>query len=195
MRTWCFMTKDFNGGHHHGQQVWRRIKIFLACHWHGPRSTLTDCKVCGGQSVGGRRESMMYGNISKCPPNSIWPTLYGCVNVFRARLSTFVRKSVEMGECGSYKGLMLDTEWTKWCPPSRPPGMTQLKDFHNFCSSRHEDDNWVDVKTVVFKLEDKMADSLLELADFFVCLLMMNLSNYFLSITIGNSQVCDLLGP
>ena len=31
-------------------------------------------------------------------------------------------------------------------------GMTQLKDFHNFGCSRHEDENWVSLKTVVFKL-------------------------------------------
>ena len=42
--------------------------------------------------------------------------------------------------CGSYKDLMLDSEGKKWRPLSRPPGMTQLKDFPNFCSSRHEDD-------------------------------------------------------
>ena len=74
MRTWCFMTKVFCGGYHHGQQVWRRIKIFLACHWHSLRSILSDCEVGGVQSVGGRCESMMYGNISKWRPKSKWPT-------------------------------------------------------------------------------------------------------------------------
>ena len=48
------MTKDFNGGHRNWQQGWRRIKIFLACLWHGLRSILTDCEVCGVKSVGGR---------------------------------------------------------------------------------------------------------------------------------------------
>ena len=60
----CFMTKDFNGGHRHYQQVWRRIKIFLACLWHGLMIILTDCEVCGVQSVGERSESMMSDNIS-----------------------------------------------------------------------------------------------------------------------------------
>ena len=82
MRTWCFMAK-----------------IFLACHWHGPRSILTDCEVCGVQSVTGRCKSLMYGNISKRPPNSKWQTLYGCVDVFRVRLSTCMRTLVEMGHC------------------------------------------------------------------------------------------------
>ena len=34
IRTQCFTTKDFYGGHRHGQKVWHRTKIFLACFWH-----------------------------------------------------------------------------------------------------------------------------------------------------------------
>ena len=50
---------------------------------------------------------------------------------------------------------MLDGEWKKWFPPPRPLE-SQLKGFNIFCSSRHEDDNGVNVKTVVFKLSDKI---------------------------------------
>ena len=99
MRTWCFKMKDINGRHRHGQQVWDRIKIFLTCHRQCLRSILTDCEVCGVESVGGGHESMMDENISKWPPNSKWPTLYWCEDVLRVRLSTCMSQLVAMGHC------------------------------------------------------------------------------------------------
>ena len=80
MRTWCVTAEDFKGGHHHGQQVWCRIKIFLACHWHSLRSILSDCEVCGVQSVGGDNLSMRICNILKWCSKSKWPTLYWCAD-------------------------------------------------------------------------------------------------------------------
>ena len=61
MRTWCFTTKDFNGRHRHIQQVWRRIKILLACHWHSLRSIVSDCEVGGVQAVGKPSQSTHVG--------------------------------------------------------------------------------------------------------------------------------------
>ena len=68
-RTWCFTAKDFNWPHHHSQQVWRRRKLFIIFHLQGQTMILTDCEVCGVESVGGGREIMRYGIISKWRPN------------------------------------------------------------------------------------------------------------------------------
>ena len=64
------LAKDLNGRHSHGQQVWRRRKLFIKFHLQGQTMILTDCEVCGVESVGGGREIMRYSIISKWRPNS-----------------------------------------------------------------------------------------------------------------------------
>ena len=54
MRTWCFTAKDLNWSLHHGQQVWRMIKISITFQPQGQRMILSDCEVGGVTSVGGR---------------------------------------------------------------------------------------------------------------------------------------------
>ena len=73
-RTWCFMAKDLNWPHHHGQQVWCRRKLLTGFHLQGLRMILTDCEVCCVKSVGGCHYSARIGNISKWRPQSKWPT-------------------------------------------------------------------------------------------------------------------------
>ena len=73
-RTWCFMAKDLNWPHHHGQQVWCRRKLLTGFHLQGLRMILTDCEVCCVKSVGGCHYSVRIGNISKWWSQSKWPT-------------------------------------------------------------------------------------------------------------------------
>ena len=80
--TWCFVAKSLNGWHHHGQLVWRRIKLFITFNLQDQTMILTDCEVCCVKSVGGCRYSTRIGNISKWRQKSKWTTWYWCVDVF-----------------------------------------------------------------------------------------------------------------
>ena len=80
--TWCFTAKDLNGQHHHRQQVWCSIKIFITFHHQGQTMILTDCEVCGVESVRGGRYNKRYANISKW-----WPKIKMADLVFGATLS------------------------------------------------------------------------------------------------------------
>ena len=124
-RTWCFTVKDLNWPHHHGQQVWRRRKLLSDFHLLEVEvDTVRGSEIFryGGQNQNGQA-SIDAETYSEEHP------LHSCAVWFRWEIV-----------CWSYKDLMVLNEGKKWFPPSRPPGMTWLKYFHYFSSSRHEDD-------------------------------------------------------
>ena len=93
-RTWCFMAKDQNGRHHHGQQVYQAA---------APSNCALNCYL---HVMLGRKQAVNVMSIGWCLSDFLClvggamdMTQYWCTDIFRVTPSIFLKNLVKMGNC------------------------------------------------------------------------------------------------